>query len=69
MFLKKQWHRVVVEVKHENLVSHKLISGSNFRREEITKLTFPTNVSPSSERLWVVCVHIEGGGAVPLVEK
>ena len=21
MFLKKQWHRVVVEVKHENLVS------------------------------------------------
>ena len=69
MFLKKQWHRVVVEVKHENLVSHKLILGSTFRREEITMLTFPTSVSPSSERLWVVCVHIEGGEAVPLVEK
>ena len=69
MFLKKQWHCVVGEVKRKNLVSHELISGSNFHREEITKLTFPTSVSPSSERLWVVCVHIEGGGAVPLVEK
>ena len=38
-FLKKQWHRVVGEVKHENLVSHNLISGSNF----------PASVSPSSE--------------------
>ena len=51
LFLKKQWRRVVGEVKRENLVSHKLISGSNFHREEITKLTFPTSVSPSSERL------------------
>ena len=69
MFLKKQWPRVVGEAKRENLVSHKLITGSNFHREEITNLMFPTSVSPSSERLWFVCVHIEGGGAVPLVEK